>query len=83
MRARNIGIAALFLLVIFVAFKTPIPGMKMEPVQPSPAVPTNPDGSIAPTPPGSEPVGVPTFEHAVAQRNIRADRARKIAKIAV
>jgi hypothetical protein len=67
MRLRYVAVAALFALVIWVAWKAPIPGMKLEPMQPLPAVPTKPDGSIAPTPPGSEPTGVPTFQQAVAQ----------------
>jgi hypothetical protein len=66
MRVRYVGIAALFALVIWVALKAPIPGMMLEPLQPSPAVPTSQNESIGPAPPGQATVGVPNFQQTLA-----------------
>lgn len=65
MPLRHLGYAVLFLLVIGIATQVPIPGMKMVPVKPLPAAQINPDGALVPTPPGQQPVGVPTFQQVV------------------
>jgi len=68
MRLRYVAIAALFLFVIWVAWKAPIPGMKMEPVQPLPAVPMSQNEEIGPAPPGTTATGVRTFQQVMADR---------------
>jgi hypothetical protein len=67
MSLRYLAIGTLFALIIVVAWNIPIPGMRMVPVKPLPAAQANPDGSLALTPPGQQPTGVPTFQQAAAQ----------------
>jgi hypothetical protein len=68
MSLRHFGIAALFLLVVGLATQIPIPGMKMVPVQPLPAVPTSQNESIEPAPPGTPVTGIRTFQQVTEDR---------------
>jgi hypothetical protein len=68
MRLRHFGIAALFLFVVWAAWKAPIPGMKMEPTQPAPAPPTLRNVEIGPAPAGATVTGVRTFQQVMADR---------------